>query len=163
MSRTSRDFIEALADVPEQQRTWVRLNLCCIAPAACRPLQPHAGRHSSLYEIDSFRKLLRHAQATLTPQPGLESAVYAQKRLLVTPASKDKSSAHKNSGKDDGQDHDTGKHETRELVDLRDLNRQQRQQIVDNALATNEQSNEVLLERYADRAERWGICPHASS
>ena len=109
-----------------------------------------------LHELYSFRKLLRQAQATLPPEPGLESAVYIQKRLLVTPASKDKSSdAHKNSEEDAGQDDDLGRHETSELVDLRDLNRQQRQQIVDNALATNEQSNEVLLERYAERAERW--------
>lgn len=41
-----------------------------------------------------------------------------------------------------------------EVVDLRDLTRQQRQQIVDNALATNEQSNEVLLENYAERADK---------
>lgn len=70
----------------------------------------------------------------------------------MTLGSKDQSNdAHKNTEKDDGPNHDV---ETHELVDLRDLNRQQRQQIVDDALATNEQSNEVLLERYAERAER---------
>lgn len=85
----------------------------------------------------------------------LKSAALLQKRLLVTPGSKDQSNdAHKNIEKDDGPDHDVETHETSELVDLRDLNRQQRQQIVDDALATNEQSNEVLLERYAERAER---------
>ena len=93
-----------------------------------------------------------------------QCAVNLQKRLLVTPASKDKSSdAHRDTEQDDGIDQDTGKHEKSEVVDLRDLDRQQRQQIVDNALATNEQSNEVLLERYAERAERWGINPQASS
>ena len=40
---------------------------------------------------------------------------------------------------------------------LRDLSQHQRQQIVDNALATNEQSNDVLLEKYAERAERYGV------
>lgn len=83
-----------------------------------------------------------------------------QKSLLVTPASEDRSNgARNNTQKDEGQNHDTQKHETSELVDLRDLNRQQRQQIVDNALATNEQSNEVLLEKYAERAERYYIFP----
>ena len=77
-----------------------------------------------------------------------------QKRLLVTPALQDKSSdAHKHTHHHE-QDADVEKHEATELVDLRDLNRQQRQQIVDNALATNEQSNEILLEKYAERAER---------
>ena len=54
----------------------------------------------------------------------------------------------------DGQDADTGKETKPEVVDLRELNRAQRQQNVDNALATNEQSNEVLLERYAERAAK---------
>lgn len=81
-----------------------------------------------------------------------------QKRLLVTPASQDKpgdAQKHTNGAKQ-ADSQATGKEtaESAELVDLRDLNRQQRQQIVDNALATNEQSNELLLEKYAGRAER---------
>lgn len=101
-----------------------------------------------------------HLNSAARPQ----SAVHMQKRLLVTSVSKDKSSdAHQNAEKDDGKNYDTEKTETREMVDLRDLNCQQRQKIVDNALATNEQSNEVLLEKYAERAERWGIAPQASS
>ncbi|KAL3152681.1 hypothetical protein ABBQ38_012276 [Trebouxia sp. C0009 RCD-2024] len=105
MRRNSRDFLEALAHVPEEQRTW--------------------------------------------------------KRLLVTPASQDKpgdAQKHTNGAKQ-ADSQATGKEtaESAELVDLRDLNRQQRQQIVDNALATNEQSNELLLEKYAGRAERVGI------
>lgn len=81
-----------------------------------------------------------------------------QKRLLVTPASQNKTSdAHKHTNgaqQAQSQGNDQGAAESAEVVDLRDLNRQQRQQIVDNALATNEQSNEVLLEKYAERAER---------
>ena len=80
-----------------------------------------------------------------------------QKSLLVTSASENRSNTHK----DEAPNHDTEKHGTSELVDLRDLNRQQRQQIVDNALATNEQSNEGLLEKYAERAERYSIKPSA--
>ena len=81
--------------------------------------------------------------------------MHTQKRLLVNPASKDKNNgACKSTDKEDGEDHDVEKHATNELVDLRDLSQQQRQQIVDNALATNEQSNEVLLEKYAERAKR---------
>ena len=82
-----------------------------------------------------------------------------QKRLLVTPASQDKGSdAQKYTNKAEqtnSQSSDKQTTESAELVDLRDLNRQQRQQIVDNALATNEQSNELLLEKYAERAERY--------
>ncbi|KAL3156296.1 hypothetical protein ABBQ32_012566 [Trebouxia sp. C0010 RCD-2024] len=105
MHRNSRDFLEALAHVPEEQRTW--------------------------------------------------------KRLLVTPALQDKpSDAQKHTnGAEQVISQGTGKETAKsaELVDLRDLNRQQRQQIVDNALATNEQSNELLLQKYAERAERVGI------
>lgn len=56
----------------------------------------------------------------------------------------------------DIKDHENDKQQPQdqEIVDLRDLTRQQRQLIVDNALATHEQSNEVLLEKYAARAER---------
>ena len=84
---------------------------------------------------------------------------WAQKRLLVRPI--EDGSNHK--GEEDinkstevhGKKSDGAKQEEEaELVDLRDLNRSQRQQIVDNALATNEQSNEVLLERYAERADK---------
>ena len=82
-----------------------------------------------------------------------------QKRLLVTPApqngksrvSKDKSNQD---AVQDGKQGSPGEEGKSEVVDLRDLNRSQRQQIVDNALATNEQSNEVLLQRYADRADK---------
>lgn len=82
-----------------------------------------------------------------------------QKRLLVTPAtqnsksriSKDNSDQH---AAQDGKQGNPGKEGKSEVVDLRNLNRSQRQQIVDNALATNEQSNEVLLHQYADRADR---------
>lgn len=81
-----------------------------------------------------------------------------QKRLLVTPALQDKpSDAQKHTnGAEQVISQGTGKETAKsaELVDLRDLNRQQRQQIVDNALATNEQSNELLLQKYAERAER---------
>ena len=79
-----------------------------------------------------------------------------QKRLLVTPATQNgKSHVSKdNSDQDAAQDHKQGKEGKSEVVDLRNLNRSQQQQIVDNALATNEQSNEVLLQRYADRADK---------
>lgn len=91
-----------------------------------------------------------------------KSAVHMQKSLLVTPASEDRSSgAQRNAHKGEDQNHGTQKHTASELVDLRDLNRQQRQQIVDNALATNEQSNEGLLEKYAERAERYPTGPSA--
>jgi hypothetical protein len=82
-----------------------------------------------------------------------------QKRLLVTPATQNgKSHVSKdNSDQDaaqDGKQGNPGKEGKSEVVDLRNLNRSQRQQIVDNALATDEQSNEVLLQRYADRADK---------
>ena len=82
-----------------------------------------------------------------------------QKRLLVTPATQTgKSHVSKdNSDQDAAQDDKQGKpgkEGKSEVVDLRKLSRLQRQQIVDNALATNEQSNEVLLQRYADRADK---------
>lgn len=82
-----------------------------------------------------------------------------QKRLLVTPATQNgKSHVSKdNSEQDaaqDGKQGNPGKEGKSEVVDLRNLNRSQRQQIVDNALAIDEQSNEVLLQRYADRADK---------
>ena len=79
-----------------------------------------------------------------------------QKRLLVTPATqKGKSHVSKdNPDQDAAQDDKQGKEVKSEVVDLRSLSRSQRQQIVDNALATDEQSNEVLLQRYADRADK---------
>lgn len=55
--------------------------------------------------------------------------------------------------KDENKDNKQSPQQEHEVVDLRDLTRQQRQMIVDNALATHEQSNEVLLEKYAARAE----------
>lgn len=70
-----------------------------------------------------------------------------QKRLLPKPAESDTKEAK--SGKQQPQQ------EEQEVVDLRDLNRTQRQRIVDNALATHEQSNEVLLEKYAERAQKY--------
>lgn len=57
-------------------------------------------------------------------------------------------------GSKDGKDNTGKQHHQEEVVDLRKLTRQQRQTIVDNALATHEQSNEVLLEKYAARAEK---------
>ena len=75
-----------------------------------------------------------------------------QKRLLVSPTSEGKPDAAQEHN--DGQEDGTGKSTKSEVVDLRDLKRSQRQQIVDNALATNEQSNEVLLEKYAGRAAK---------
>ncbi|KAL8661472.1 MAG: hypothetical protein Q9202_005591 [Teloschistes flavicans] len=80
--RRSRDLLEALSDVPENQRTW--------------------------------------------------------KRLL--PKATESDPKDRKADKQQPQDQET------EVVDLRDLTRQQRQLIVDNALATHEQSNEVLLE-----------------
>ncbi len=79
-----------------------------------------------------------------------------QKRLMVTPATQNgKSHISKDkSDQDAAQDGKQGKEGKSEVVDLRNLSRPQRQQIVDNALATNEQSNEVLLQRYADRADK---------
>ncbi len=79
-----------------------------------------------------------------------------QKRLLVTPASQNgKSHVSKdNSDQDATQDQKQGKEGKSEVVDLRNLSRSQRQHIVDNALATNEQSNEVLLQQCADRADK---------
>ncbi len=78
-----------------------------------------------------------------------------QKRLLVTSATQNSKShvSKDNSDKDAVQDDKQGKEGRSEVVDLRDLSRSQRQQIVDNALATNEQSNKVLLQQYADRAD----------
>ena len=57
-------------------------------------------------------------------------------------------------GSKDGKDNIGKQRHQEEVVDLRKLTRQQRQIIVDNALATHEQSNEVLLEKYAARAEK---------
>ena len=81
----------------------------------------------------------------LTPQ-AFHHAPFMQKRLLPKPAESDTKEAKH--GKRQPQQ------EEQELVDLRDLNRPQRQRIVDNALATHEQSNEVLLEKYAERAQK---------
>ena len=87
--------------------------------------------------------------------------VIMQKRLLVKPDVGKGSKSKDSSGQADGEkaDNSSKSHEAQqkseaELVDLRDLNRAQRQQIVDNALATNEQSNEVLLDNYAQRADK---------
>lgn len=84
------------------------------------------------------------------------SAYMMQKRLLITPAPQN-GKRKDNSDQDaaqDGKQGSLGKGGQSEVVDLRNLSRPQRQQIVDNALATNEQSNEVLLQRYADRADK---------
>lgn len=78
-----------------------------------------------------------------------------QKRLLVlSPTANGDSHGGQEDTQQDGKKNGTEKKGKVEVVDLRDLNRSQRQQIVDNALATNEQSNEVLLERYAERADK---------
>ncbi|KAA6418150.1 MAG: ATP-binding cassette transporter [Trebouxia sp. A1-2] len=87
------------------------------------------------------------------------SAYMMQKRLLITPAPQN-GKRKDNSDQDaaqDGKQGSLGKGGQSEVVDLRNLSRPQRQQIVDNALATNEQSNEVLLQRYADRADKVGV------
>lgn len=57
-------------------------------------------------------------------------------------------------GSKDGKDNIGKQQHQEEVVDLRKLTRQQRQMIVDSALATHEQSNEMLLEKYAARAEK---------
>lgn len=75
-------------------------------------------------------------------------AVGLQKRLLPKPVEQDDGRDNSSKVAQQGQE---------EVVDLRKLNRQQRRLIVDNALATNEQSNEVLLEKYAGRADKWGL------
>ena len=54
----------------------------------------------------------------------------------------------------------TAKQHHANVVNMGELTGQGRQQIVDNALATNEQSNEILLERYADRAAKYGQPQH---
>ena len=92
-------------------------------------------------------------------QHHIEITLAMQKRLLVNPAKDNgsKQSDSETTGAEEGkgeQANTAQENEKAELVDLRDLNRAQRQQIVDNALATNEQSNEVLLDNYAQRADK---------
>ncbi len=89
-----------------------------------------------------------------------------QKRLLVKPSTEGGSKHTGSQQTDQAPDNDADKEGksgnaeqqgNAELVDLRDLDRTQRQQIVDNALATNEESNETLLERYAERADKLAL------